>query len=272
MRCRARGRVPRRAHASAVGRLLVGIRRSTLLEQALEAVDVDSLRVDLERVPAAPRHQELVGLERLPQPRDLHVQAVPRRPGRALGPERLDESISRDDLVRVDQEERQQRARLRAPQRKRAVLADCFDGPEQPELHRPPLALLQSTLAPHRERVESDSRVACEAARRPSRACLADADSDDVSSAPAGSPPLPRPCSRACPEARSAPARPLGSGTSPTSRTTGCLDPPTSCCPPGMAPDGIPRSRSSSRRTGVGGTASRTRGSGETSRGSEASR
>jgi hypothetical protein len=123
-----------------VGGIPIGIGAPSVLDQTLEPADVDCVRVDLEHVAAAPSNEWLLRLEHLPQPRDLHVQAVPRRPGRAFGPECLDESISRDDLVRVYQKERQQGARLHAAQRKRAVLADRFDWPKKPELHRPPLA------------------------------------------------------------------------------------------------------------------------------------
>ena len=159
-----------------LGRLAVGVRPPALLEQPLEADDVDLLRLDLEDVAAGPCQQRLVRLERLAQPRDLDVEAVVGRPRRPVRPKRVDQPVARDDLVRVKQEERQQRARLRAAERDRAAVARASTGPRSRN-SMVSFGLLQMTLAPSRETVESDLRACGEAARRASRAWLADSDS-----------------------------------------------------------------------------------------------
>jgi hypothetical protein len=101
-------------------------------------VGVDVLRIDLEDVAAAPCHDELVRLEGLAEPRHLDVEAVRRCSRRSLRPERLDELVARDDLVRAEQEQREQRPGLRAAYRHGAAVPERFDRSQEAELHGPP--------------------------------------------------------------------------------------------------------------------------------------
>ena len=113
-----------------LGRLAVRVFASAFVEELLEAADVDLLGVGLEDVPAGPGGERLVRFERLPQPRDLDVEAVvgPRR--RPTRPKCLDQALARDDLVRVHHEERQEGARLGTAQWERSAVANGLHRPE----------------------------------------------------------------------------------------------------------------------------------------------
>jgi hypothetical protein len=63
-----------------------GVLPPALLEQPFEPMDVDLLGVDLEHITSAPRLKDLLRFERLSQPRDLDVEAVPSGAGRPRGP------------------------------------------------------------------------------------------------------------------------------------------------------------------------------------------
>jgi hypothetical protein len=93
-------------------------------------MDVDVFRLDLQHVAAAPGQQQLVRLERLPQPRDLDVEAVAGCPGRSVAPQLVDQPITGDHLVRVQEEKSEQSSWLRAAERHRAAFLKNLDWPE----------------------------------------------------------------------------------------------------------------------------------------------
>ncbi len=88
---------------------------ATLGDERLEAVEVDVLRLDLEPIAGALRHDHPGVAERLAELRDVHLDAVRGAPGRRPAPELLDQPIDRHGLVGAQHEDREQRALLRAP-------------------------------------------------------------------------------------------------------------------------------------------------------------
>jgi hypothetical protein len=59
-----------------------------------------------------------------------------RRRRRPLSPQAVDQAVAGDDLVRVQGEDREHPALLRAPERKLTAVVPCRDGTENRELHR----------------------------------------------------------------------------------------------------------------------------------------
>ena len=82
-------------------------------------------------------------MQDLPETRDLGFEAVCRPLAGARSPESLDQEVARDDLVRVDEEHRQERPLLRPAQIEQTVLGFDLEGPKNPELHplSPPAAI-----------------------------------------------------------------------------------------------------------------------------------
>ena len=70
--------------------------------------------------------------ERLPQLRDAHLKRGCARGGRPVGPELVDQPVTRDDLVRVQKQQRKQRPLTRSAERQR------------PPARRPPRAIPES--------------------------------------------------------------------------------------------------------------------------------
>src|SRR5215216_8111920 len=54
-----------------------------------------------------------LGLEQVAELRDVHLERLSRRLGRALAPQRLDQAIARDDLVRMEQQNAEEQSLLR---------------------------------------------------------------------------------------------------------------------------------------------------------------
>ena len=112
----------------------------------LEPSQVDLLPRDAQDVARSLRHQQLIavigpaGIQGLPQPRDVDLNELRRARGWAGAPELIDEPIARDDLIGVQEQEGEQRALLRRPQRHRPALVPDLKRTEQPELE---LALVQ---------------------------------------------------------------------------------------------------------------------------------
>ena len=79
-------------------------------EQPLELVQVELTRCDSEQVAGAACLQHVAGAAQcLPERRDVDLDRLHRGWRDLAGPERLRETIGRDDLVRVQQQEREQR-------------------------------------------------------------------------------------------------------------------------------------------------------------------
>ena len=82
-----------------------------LLDEPLEAVEIELLAGELEHVAGRERDEQLgAGAERLAQPRDARLERAGVRLRGLLRPQLLDQPARRDDLVRVEQEQREQAA------------------------------------------------------------------------------------------------------------------------------------------------------------------
>ena len=113
---------------------------AAVVDQPLEAGRVELVGLELEQVPAAAREQHLGALvaERPAQPGHRDVDGV----GRAARPraveQLLDQPLGADHLVRVHEQEREQRALALATERQRLAIQGSRQRPEDPELHRGP--------------------------------------------------------------------------------------------------------------------------------------
>ncbi len=117
-------------------------RCATLGDPALELGDVEGGRLHAEHVAGPPGDEQALaarlGLpQRAPELRDVDLEIVDRRLGRARAPERLDQSFGADDAVRVEGQQPEQRAELAAAQLDSLAVGDRFDRPEYPKLHVP---------------------------------------------------------------------------------------------------------------------------------------
>ena len=103
--------------------------------EPLEAARVDRVRRDAEHVAGRTGLEEL-GAEHPAQPRDAVLDVGRRRARRRIAPQLLDQRVDRDDLVGVDQQERQQRPLLGAAERQRFAGRDGFQRPQQAKVDR----------------------------------------------------------------------------------------------------------------------------------------
>ena len=87
--------------------------------EALEAVQIEAARLDAELVAPRPRDDHVVA-ERLAELGDVRLQDLRRSGRRAAGPEILDQPVARHGLVRVQEQDRQERTWLRRVQRDNA--------------------------------------------------------------------------------------------------------------------------------------------------------
>ena len=124
--------LPGRRLGPVTGEVLAG-----LGHQALELARVELARSDAQDVARAPGQQHPVGhlaapvlRERLAQLGDVDLHALGGGRGRPLAPELVDQPVAGDDLVRVEQENREQRLLLPATERDRLTLLDHLQGTE----------------------------------------------------------------------------------------------------------------------------------------------
>ena len=101
--------------------------------EALEMENVELLGSQLDPVPGRAREDRLFS-QPLPQPRHVDLHGL-RRARRGLArPELVDQPIGGDDLVRVEKQERKERALLAVAQHDRLAMLDDLERSEQPEL------------------------------------------------------------------------------------------------------------------------------------------
>ena len=127
------------------GRVAARHRPARPLDQRLEAVQVELVGRQLEHVAGRPRHQPAAVRcrrpEQLPQPRDVDLDDLGGGGRRRLAPEAVDQPVGRDDLVAVQEQERQQGALLGAAQGERPPIGARLQRSKDQELHcrpRPP--------------------------------------------------------------------------------------------------------------------------------------
>ena len=83
-------------------------RLTPLSGEALEAVGVHLIGIDLERVAAAAGDEHALA-ELLAKPRDVDLNGLDRRVRRSLAPEFVGDPVGRDDLAPVNEQDRQHR-------------------------------------------------------------------------------------------------------------------------------------------------------------------
>ena len=115
---------------------------SALLDQPLESIGVELVPPHTKEIAGGPGNQHVLGVargapssERLSQLGDVHLHDLhgPRR--RPPGPELLDQTIDRDDLVSVQQQDGQQHPLFAAAERKPTPVGPDLERPEDPKLH-----------------------------------------------------------------------------------------------------------------------------------------
>ena len=105
-----------------------------LLRELLESAQVDLGRAGDEDVAGLPGHDRL-GPEHLAELRDVDLDHVRRGLGRPLAPEVVDQPVDGDELVRAQEQHREERPLLRASEGELTLRIDGLERPEEPELH-----------------------------------------------------------------------------------------------------------------------------------------
>ncbi len=123
---RQRGAVPQAQcgpqHLRATGEVADANQPAPIVDEPLEPPGIDCLRVGVELVPRSPGGQHLPSADRFQRPtefRHVNLDRVRCRARGMLAPQQVDEPIDRDDLSRVQQQDREERPLLR-----RAELGD----------------------------------------------------------------------------------------------------------------------------------------------------
>ena len=135
-------------HPGRASRVPLLERSPPLGQQPLEAVQVELAGLDVHEVAGRAREEDRVGAERLAQPRHVDLDGVARRRRRVLGPQLLDQAIAGDDPVGLQQQDRQQRALLRAAEREPVPVRADLERTEDAEVDasRGPATLSQARL------------------------------------------------------------------------------------------------------------------------------
>ena len=107
---------------------------SGLGQQRLEPCEIDLGRVGLQHVPGLARDDPVLA-ELAAQAGDVHMDALGDRGRWRLAPQVVDQALGRDDLARVQQEQREQRALLRSAEHQRASVLDHLERAKEPEIH-----------------------------------------------------------------------------------------------------------------------------------------
>src|SRR5262249_13880070 len=124
-----------------VGRALLLQASLPIGRELLKPIEVELPRLDVKHVSAgAPRQATAVGTERPSKFREVDIERVARPRLGGVGPQLLQELVPLNDLIRLQQEEGEERALLRF-ERDHAV--------STPQFHRPEDSELESLLRPH---------------------------------------------------------------------------------------------------------------------------
>jgi hypothetical protein len=110
-----------------------GVAHSRFVDELPHAREVELPRADVDEVAGRARLDRLLA-ERLAELGDEVLERGDRGRRRLSAPERVDESVGRDDAARVEEEEREERALLRPAEREHAVAVDRFERTEDAEL------------------------------------------------------------------------------------------------------------------------------------------
>src|SRR5262249_6683976 len=104
------------------------------LEKTLEVVHVELVDRNAKQIPRG-LGQDAVAPERLPQLRDMDLKRGQSRLRRLLTPERVDQPLSRDELVRAEEKRGQQGPRLATAHLDRLTVLDDLERPQETKLH-----------------------------------------------------------------------------------------------------------------------------------------
>jgi hypothetical protein len=105
--------------------------------QPLKPGGVHPVGIDLDRVPAASRHQRSLWIQQRAQPRHIRAQRLGRPRRRGAPPQHLGQILRRHDPARIHQQQRQHRTRLGPAQAKLSAIADRPHRPQNPQLKQP---------------------------------------------------------------------------------------------------------------------------------------
>jgi hypothetical protein len=97
------------------------------------AVQIHSAGLDPHEI-AGPPGDENLPPEHLAQRRHIDLHELGRRRRRALAPQLVDDPVARHDLVRVEQQQREQRPLLRRPELDRRTVDHRLERAKQPKL------------------------------------------------------------------------------------------------------------------------------------------
>jgi hypothetical protein len=103
-----------------------------LPDELLEPFDVELARLDAQQVRVAACLEPL-GAEELAQAMDVDLKRVSRRRGWIVAPERFDQAVTSDGLVRVQKQEREERPLLRSAAAESCAAARDLERPQDTE-------------------------------------------------------------------------------------------------------------------------------------------
>ena len=111
-------------------------RRACLGHQLLEPVQVELARPQPQLVARRARHEQpVLRGERLAKPRNSYRQRLRAVPRRGSAPQLVDQPVPRDDLIGVEQKQRQQRPLLCAPEGQLTAAVDRLQRPQDQKFH-----------------------------------------------------------------------------------------------------------------------------------------
>jgi hypothetical protein len=120
-------------------RRIVGVERPpSLLGKPLEPGGVERAGFESKPISGALRREDVADAgssQDLPELRDVDLQRVLRRRRNPLAPQAVDELVDRDDLVQMDDEDREQRALLGPTEGKWSFIAEDLEGAKDPNIH-----------------------------------------------------------------------------------------------------------------------------------------
>ena len=113
------------------------LRRPAALLQLAKALQIELVPHDAQQIAGRPRLQPLLA-DQLAQPRDVHLKSLRCGLRRVVLPEGVDQPIPRDDVVRVEEQHREQGALLGTAEIDGLPIGMHLQRAEDPELHSPP--------------------------------------------------------------------------------------------------------------------------------------